>query len=78
MLKNTEHLDAGETENTVSLKTVAGHCQSMLKGGEASEETPVGWNCSSIGKVLTLRAQGAEFDPLEITFLKVGYGGICL
>lgn len=56
----------------------AGHCESAVKGGEASEKTPVDWNCSSIDKVFALQAQGCEFDPLEITFLKVGYDSVCL
>lgn len=56
----------------------AGHCQSEVKGGEASEKTPVAWNRSSIDKVFALQAQGREFDPLEITFLKGGYDGVCL
>lgn len=55
----------------------AGHCQSVVKGGQAPEKIPLGWNCSSIDKVFALQAQGQEFDPLETTFLKVGYDGAC-
>lgn len=55
----------------------ASHCQSEVKGGEASEKTPVAWNRSSIDKVFALQAQGHKFDPLETTFLKVGYEGVC-
>lgn len=77
-LKNTKHLDPGDTENATLLKTATGHCQNALEGEEASEKILMGWNYSSTGKVFALQAQEPEFDPPEATFLKVGYCGVCL
>lgn len=68
-------MDAGKIGKCISLRIAASNCQSALKGGKALEEIPKDW---SVPVVFAFQTQGPEFDPLETTFFKVGYDGVCL